>query len=88
MGGRQNVAPTERLESVRTFTWMKAAPDESVGLMQPGVSVVVAPVQAEGVQGSQMSVGGQDVGDALLVRVAALQVQVVQDEVEHAIVQD
>lgn len=88
---RQKQAPTGRLESVRIFTWLKVAPDVSAGLMQPGASTVVSHLQAEGVQGSQMFSRRQDVGDALLVRVAAFprdQVQVVQDEVEHAIIQD
>lgn len=86
----ENLALTERLESVRIFTGLKVTLDVSTGLMQPGASIVVSHLQAEGVQCSQMFSGRKDVGDALLVLVAAFprdQVQVVQDEVEHAIIQ-
>lgn len=65
------------------FTWLKAAPGESC-LVRAGAPIGLSQLCAEGIQGRQMLSGRQDVGEAVLVRV----VQVVQDEVEHAIIQE
>lgn len=73
------------------LTRLEVARVVPAGLMQPGASIVVSHRQTEGVQGGQMSSRREEVGQAQLVGVAAFprcQVQVVQDEVEHAVIQD
>lgn len=80
-----------RLEWVRMLTRLEVPRVVPAGLMQPGASIVVSHLQAEGIQGGRMFSRREEVGQAQLVGVAAFprrQVQVVQNEVEHAVIQD